>query len=383
MSYATSLSDNRIPTAEEWERACALGREIIAAIDERELTVASRGLDRAFCLPTANWAPDAPNDYLDAYRLMRTLDWNEVRYLRFRCQIFSGFNLLHMRPSQGMKSTFAVPEDPQLDPKPAKALVAYWRSLTSEPSVEHIFRPPCALGEIGWIVPDLGGSFVNYETCFYQERVTLLTIAGVIDHLAGLGRPPRILEIGGGHGALACALTAIFPEAQYTICDLPESLLFSGLYLSLAARRNVKLAAVAEHGTIALLPNYLFGDLEVGDRHYDLAINTLSMSEMSAHQIATYGSGLRGLVGETGMFFEQNQDNRHIGLTFAQSVLGGIFPIKRRIGTGNVHVKQGVPNLWSNRAIPLLSRPKPWPRVGPTLRRVGRPLRSLGRRLCV
>jgi hypothetical protein len=297
---------------------------------------------------------------------MRTLDWNEIRHLRFRCQVFSGFNLLHMRTSQGLKSTFPVPEDPRLDPEPPEGNVAYWRALTQKVPVEHIFQPPNALGEIGWIVPDHGGSFVNYETCVYQERITLLTIAGVIGHLIKLGRPPRILEIGGGHGALACALTSIFPKAQYTICDLPESLLFSGLYLSLAAKRQVRVLAAADvaeenlaqpSATIELVPNYLFGDLVGADRRYDLAINTLSMSEMSEHQILTYGRGLKPMIGETGMFFEQNQDNRHVGMAFAETVLSNLFPVGRRIKTDELPVTQGSPNLWSNRDLsPLFGR---------------------------
>jgi len=81
-------------------------------------------------------------------------------------------------------------------------------------------------------------------------------------------QPPDVLEAvgAGGHGALACALTSIFPKAQYTICDLPESLLFSGLYLSLAAKRQVRVLAAADvaeenlaqpSATIELVPNYL------------------------------------------------------------------------------------------------------------------------------
>jgi hypothetical protein len=354
MSQATTLADNRKPTESEWRAACALGREIIAAVDKRETVIAERGLDRAFSLGDANWATDAPNDYRTAYDIIRTLDWNEIRHLRFRCQIFSGFNLLHMKISQGMTSDFVVPENPKLDPEPPVGTLAYWRNISGAVPREHVFQPPNALGEIGWID---GDQFLNYETCVYQERITLLSIAGVLDRLAKLGRSPRILEIGGGHGALACALTEIFPQAHYTICDLPESLLFSGLYLSLAARRNVALwqdstadIEQAAPATVELVPNYQFSNLVTANRKYDLAINVLSMSEMSVHQVKTYGHELRRLLGTDGLFFEQNQDNRHANLINAEDVLREVFPHGQLIRTGSLPITQGAAHLWGNRA---------------------------------
>jgi hypothetical protein len=43
-----------------------------------------------------------------------------------------------------------------------------------------------------------------------------------------------------------------------------------------------------------------------------LVINTLSMSEMSEHQVRTYAVGISKLIGTHGAFFEWNQDNRHL-----------------------------------------------------------------------
>jgi SAM-dependent methyltransferase len=352
MTRATKLSDNRQPTAEEWRLARVLGAEIIAMADEREAVIESRGLDRAFCIADANWGPTSRNDYLNAYRLLRPLDWNEVRLLRFRCQIFSGWNMLHRDIVRlAIRATHPVPDDPELPPEPPDYLSAHWRVLTHDLPEHRRFRPPLALGELGWRHPDEPGIF-SYEICVYQERITLLHRAGVLDRLASLGRPPSILEIGAGYGALATALTQALPSAHYTICDLPESMLFSGLYLNLAARRHVTPMRAIGRGfpaAVELVPNYLFSAIANSGRDYDLVINTLSMSEMSDYQIATYGHGIRRLLGDQGLFFDQNHNNRHVGLTDALDVLREIFPFGASIDTGELPITQGPARLWANR----------------------------------
>lgn len=366
MVKATRLSDNRSPTADEWNQACALGREIIGAVNDREAIIARRNLDRAFCLPDANWGPGAPNDYLKAYRLLAKLEWNDVRHLRFRCMNFSGFHLLEQRmPDPGMPLVYSVPDDPILAPAPADHIPLHWRIITEGVPRSRVYQPPHALGEIGWIVPDEaapdGESFINWEVIAYQERVTLLHRSGVLDRLANLGRPAHILEIGAGYGALACALTDALPSTHYTICDLPESLLFSGLYLNLAARRHVAPMRVIGRGfpaAVELVPNYLFANLADSGREYDLVINVLSMSEMSDHQVATYGQGLRRLLGDSGIFFEQNFSNRHIGFSSAGEVLRGVFPYGSLIETGTLPIAHGPARLWANRELTTMLPPE-------------------------
>lgn len=359
-STATRLSENRTVTGEEWNQARALGRQVIRAVDDRAAIVSQRGLDAAFCLPAANWGPDSPNDYLDAYRLLRPLDWNEVRHLRFRSQVFSGFNLLLMRRGAGLGSTLPVPSDLQIAPEPPTSLIHHWERITRDLPDARIYRAPCALGEIGWRIDD---RIVNEDVLVYQERMTLLHETGVLDWLQRLGRPPRILEIGAGYGALAYAITSALPKCQYTICDLPESLLFSGLYLKIAGQRRVTLfperattlqrlfprlvSSVKQPGAIELVPNYLFGDLVDARRSYDLVINVLSMSEMSEHQIETYGRGIAALIGQNGMFFEQNQNNKHMpGLTYAADVLNNVLEFRQAITT-DIPLTQGTPSIWA------------------------------------
>jgi hypothetical protein len=83
------------------------------------------------------------------------------------------------------------------------------------------------LGEIGWSVD---GRLVSHDVIAYQERIMLLYEGGVLDKLRMAWKRPRILEIGGGFGAIASAVSDMVGAQEYVICDLPESLMFSGLY---------------------------------------------------------------------------------------------------------------------------------------------------------
>ena len=107
----------------------------------------------------------------------------------------------------------------------------------------------------------------------------------------------------GGYGGLAYYLAKLIPQLRIVIVDIPESLIFSSLYLSLSLlRRHSHLRESRGAGrhipcrtrrVARFIPNYLFdGLLETGSQ-FDLAINTLSMSEMDAvaGRILLPGSG--------------------------------------------------------------------------------------------
>src|SRR5262249_44808213 len=110
----------------------------------------------------------------------------------------------------------------------------YWLSLAKITPLNVIASPPPICGEVGC---NLKGVIVNHDTAAYQERLTLMYHLGLFrfleSRIAEQGRV-RILEIGGGYGALAYYIKKLVPKAAYTICDLPESLCMSALYLSLA-----------------------------------------------------------------------------------------------------------------------------------------------------
>ena len=351
LAHNQDFPADRLPLAE------ALRQRIRRMVEARETVVREAGLDPAFCLPDANWQLEsATNDFATAYRHLRDGGYEALNRLRFWVQSFTGYRVMSQGYARGYPSVSPIPAD--LDailqrehPRPDR-WVGRWRRAIRGVPPKYWFAPKPMLGEIGWRIEDV---IVNYDTQAYQERLNLLYAAGVLEHLERLGRPLRILEIGGGYGALAYGLRDIFPASTYVICDLPESLMFSGLYLlaTLEEPRLLDSADLAVPPLLAapgsvLVPNYLFHRLVEDGAGFDLVINTLSMSEMSEHQIDVYCAGIAKLIGATGMFFEQNKDDRWRGLRFAMRHMGGHFTAHRPIRVARRHRRNGYPNLWAN-----------------------------------
>jgi hypothetical protein len=164
--------------------------------------------------------------------LLEPLNWNEVRNLRLRSQVFTGNSLVHMGLSYGLHSTDPIPADFEINWSLDEITqrTQHWMALTRDLDSGLILRAPNILGETGWWVP---GSrwlnkpiLVNIDVIDYQERINLIALGGLVGRFRK--KKPRILEIGGGYGALSLALRRIMNPSQYVICDLPESSLFSG-----------------------------------------------------------------------------------------------------------------------------------------------------------
>ena len=96
--------------------------------------------------------------------------------------------------------------------------------------------------------------------------------------------PKRVLEIGGGYGALARVFKLAAPKCAYVIVDLPESLFYSQTFLRLNFPDAV-IGYVAEEGPVDVSA-YDFLLVPVQLSHvltgaaFDLAINTGSLQEM-------------------------------------------------------------------------------------------------------
>ena len=339
------LTSNTVPPTQRLTSAYDVGREVSKAVDQRQHRIGQYGLDPLFSLPDANWHETAPNDYINAYKMLSRLDWPTLQFLRLRSQPFTGYNMLYLRNGAGFSCTDPIP--PNLDhfqpDLPDNNVIFQWKAFTENLPNRLIYRPPLMLGERGWLVDD---DFVNHDVATYQERMALMAAGGVFEHLDRV-EAPRIIEIGGGYGALAYAIMSAYPNAEYWICDLPESLMFSGLYLSMVQDQSVLVTQAGCEAVrgINLLPNYYFPFL---GRSFDLAINTLSMSEMSVHQVETYGAGLaRLLLDRQGMFFEQNHDNRRMGLCYSKEHLPKYFPNRRTVDT-SLPISNGIADIWSH-----------------------------------
>ena len=354
------LANNRDISRRAFEQANGLRHEIASAVKSREAYVAEHHLDPSFCLPDSNWGKktkDPSSTFLTAYRHVRDGDYHVLNRLRLWAPYFSGYELMWLEPRRNDRpSVAAIPPDHDKWIKTNRSEPDEWTELWIKyakavpPALR--FSPPVMLGEIGWLVD---GIVVNHDTYVYQERVNLLYETGIIDWLRRFGRPPRILEIGGGYGALAFALRRILPSARYVICDLPESLIFSGLYLTLCEQDKTRLLASdnevstrLSRAGVVLLPNYMLHLLASQGTAFDLVINTLSMSEMTAHQVQTYAAAIARLIGESGVFFEQNQDNKPIGWIDCKDHICDQFPWRRSVQSQLAAMTEGRVDLWAN-----------------------------------
>ena len=125
------------------------------------------------------------------------------------------------------------------------------------------------------------------------------------------------------------------------------------VYLTIARNNPVRVAELKDtlkpkrKGEICFLPNYL-AEIILPDEHFDLVINTLSMSEMTPLQVKTYASLISCAIGTTGAFFEQNRDNRHIGLIDCREYLAPFFSKREQIEMRGAVSNRGDASIWSN-----------------------------------
>jgi putative sugar O-methyltransferase len=322
-------------------------------VENREKYIRANGLDGDVHLPHGNW--ELGGGLYAAYRIIRDGGYDVYNYLRMYSDIFTGYQLSAMARSVGKP----VPESlsPNLDDQLAEwaahpdVYVEAYRRITSYLNDELYITPPRTFGEVGWL---LNGKIVNHDTFVYLERLILLAESGKLGELREK-KPARILEIGGGFGGLAYHFKKLAPQARYYIVDIPESLIFSSIYLTTLHpdQENVLITPnnlgdlKKDAPGFTFIPNYLFDQCRAAGLTLDLAINTLSMSEMIEKQVRYYCEGLKAMLGDSGGFFEQNQDNRSVGFIDAKSYIRDHFPCCTPLSSPVLHLTQGKAHLWT------------------------------------
>lgn len=374
------LKQNRHLSAAETARALDQLKSVRAIEEDRVRFVTAHALDPEFCLPGGNYGgpdlrsarPDTdlyagPGGYL---RLVghQCLDKPEsLAWLRFLSKNFSGFSLRHYRRTEDLPrrrdpADMGAPA-PDFDAMlPARlandTYVVHWQHLLKLTPFPLLFMPPPICGEIGW---NVSGIIVNHDTAVYQERLTLLFLLGItrfLEQTIAERGFARVLEIGGGYGAIARQIKHSYRNVAYTICDLPEALYSSAAYLALALPDlDLKFVLDAGMSTDALnaihfIPNHAL-PVAIGDRAFDLIINTLSMSEMAEPQVRTYGEIISRLIGHTGLFFEQNFDNSHVGMLDCKKILPASFSFRADVRSVPIPLSQGPVTVWSNHPMEL------------------------------
>jgi hypothetical protein len=284
------LDRNREITTDELAR-CA---RLVAALRTVPASE-SFGTEAQWTTPWGVPAHDLTRYPLDAF------DADFVRMLRLHSYIFTGYHLSDVLTGT-RTPTWAVPAWVPADW--ADWEIPVFQLYREQMPAELLITPPLVAGEVGF---DVFGYCVNRDVVAYLDRIKLMAEAGIIARLRQLERP-RILEIGGGYGGLAWFLTRVVPRASYTIVDLRTSLMHSGCYLSVAQSTHpvrvsdgIRADARAE---IELVPNTIAEAL--GDRHFDLAINTISFAEMPAEVVRRYAGLIDRTLNPDGALFEQN-----------------------------------------------------------------------------
>lgn len=365
------LSDQRPISKQEFDTACNICEKTRKLVEQRSSYVEKHGLDPEIALPAANWAEGArDNDFYDAYRFVVTPKYDVINRLRFYTQTFTGYQLMSFSSGRGKRSVNPVPDNfdekmEELLPSPPSWVYDYIALARYRPT-EIIARPPKFLGEIGWGVD---GSPVNVDTCAYQECLNLIYEAGIIDRLRKRVKESgsvSILEIGAGYGGLAYYLKHIIPQTNYYICDIPEALLFCTLYLALACPEygytiydgTDKSVLQESHFGFKFIPNFAFDDLVTANIKIDLALNTASFSEMSEKQVRYYGQDLNYMLGDTGILFEQNKDEKPYCHNSCKLLLPKYFKSRRTIEPESFGGStKGPADIWANRQISDLLRP--------------------------
>lgn len=348
-------SESAAISAKDYGRLQMVCEWIARVIDTRDAYISGRSLDIAINSPAANWS--LGNQFYDGYRALISGDRRNIGMMRVFSQMFTGF-YLGLVSAYGFQVPRSVPEN--IDDVATRYMSEIWRDeepwwvtrykrLIEKAPLLSQLSPPKEFGETGF---SINGVIVNHDTYGYLERIFAMQKLGVIDKLLEKSRP-IILEIGTGFGALSYYIKQLIPGCIYICLDLPECLIFSALYMTrfhddgLLFDETSKIDQMARYGTV-FVPNYMFDRLVDSGLEIDLAINTLSMSEMSEDQVANYCRGIARILKDDGAFFEQNHDNRHIGLIYSKDTISKYFDPGLRTEDEEVNSDcvNGVATIW-------------------------------------
>ncbi|QSH42242.1 putative sugar O-methyltransferase [Lentisphaerota bacterium ZTH] len=349
--------DCQVLSGEEISIAQNICKGLQQSTADREHYINKNGIDQLFAIPDGNWSRTAPNELFELFKRLAQGRPGDIRYFRGLCQIFSGCDLYRISkeketsPSKRSFSAEYLADLGKVLSRRNAPFVPKWEKLTKNLPARFIVTPPKLLGECGILRNDV---IINYDTLTYQEQVALIYYSGIsewLDRKIRENGKVRICEIGGGYGALANWFKRAYPECTYTVIDLPESLLFSKLYLKLCnPGLQVSLGTAPVPGGIRLTPNYMAEKL---DESFDLVLDFNSLNEMSPYQIEKYAFMIKSWTGGEGLFFEQSQNNRHLGLEAPGKALGKQFKERVCLLGKGFKLGHGLANIWSNRQADL------------------------------
>ena len=146
-------------------------------------------------------------------------------------------------------------------------------------------------------------------------------------------RRERILEIGGGYGALCAKLARLDAGTPFVSIDLPETLAVQRWYLS-RAMPGSRLVGYGDYQRLGMETALRVADVlllppaaitELPEDVFDVAINIRSFSEMTESYVARYAAEIQRTLRKDGTFYCVN--NRR------KSTSGDEFRIDNTNGT--------------------------------------------------
>jgi hypothetical protein len=155
-----------------------------------------------------------------------------------------------------------------------------------------------------------------------------------------------VLEIGAGWGGFAYVFKTLFQNTSYVIFDLPQTLLFSAVYLRAAfpsasillfgdKPQDILFDDVQSYDFV-LLPHYFFENIHK-IKQLDLAINIASFQEMTSEQVNGYVSKLHD--SNCPFIFSHNRDHspHNPQLTTVSAILEKYYQVVELNGMVDVY----------------------------------------------
>lgn len=358
-------------TNDEYLLAKSIINKISLILKKRDDLLNGSNLDVIY-LPSAGWDPgtfifpdiDQENaNYFNVFNLVFSGDMEIISKLRLYSWAFTGYQLATLgKNPHGVPIKKRLPQNHDeflelLVCNPDEYVEAYIKIAENLPPKLHISLPQ-KFGEVGWLED---GKIVNYDTARYLDFIVSLYECDILTELEkrlqGV-KPIKILEIGGGFGGLAYCLMEIFSyNVKYVVVDIPESLLFSSIYLSILFKSLENKIVFYENTDvlpknkgISFLPNFYYKNMVLdNDEFFDLVINTESLAEMAKPQVLDYIESIKKYIKNNGYFFEVNSDSPY-GFNFSELMHNNDFVLVKESKT-KLHrsSRLSLARLWKNK----------------------------------
>lgn len=330
-----TMQDNYRLSDRDYERACQICNHVRTLYQRVEDRSAPSGSSEDVARPANMWGDGFMKTN---FSTITKDDRSILDHFRLFTYNFSGWRLLENKPAEAMPLLQAVMEDLETQLQTVYTddhfLLEEHKRLLQNTEENWRFSLPPVLGEVGWLVD---GIIINGDTVHHQKSVNALYEAGILQFVqmqtSIADRHFRMLEIGAGFGAIASFFMNKFRNLTCYIIDIPESLAFSYIYLSMT-RPDLDVRLIDQPGKwaetdgvdLVLIPAHLAGDFQASGISLDLAVNILSLTEMSEKQVHFYGALLAEMLGPEGRFFEHNHYAKVASHVNSARILAEYFP---------------------------------------------------------